>query len=80
MKNYTEKEYNNNTVISIDVYEIMVRLGIDDKKWYFGEAVEGDGWFNVYFSNKIMEDHTLNFDFIFKNNKWYLEKVEIIQD
>ncbi len=79
MKNYTEIEYNK-LPIRLEVDKIIIFLGLDKTKWYFGEATEGDDYFNVYFSNLNLEDHALNFDFNLIENKWVLERAEITQD
>jgi len=66
--NYSEQEYNL-LPIKKNIDQLISKLGINIPCWYYGEATQGDDYFNVYFSNIKLEDHTLSFDYLLRNGK-----------
>ena len=79
MKNFTEEEYNKSSIRET-VDSTAKMLAIDLSKWYFGGALEGDDWFNVFHNNIKMENHCLNIEFYKVKEEWILERFEVIQD
>lgn len=85
IKTLTEEEFKAHEVYKI-FQEDIKNLGIDMSKWYFGEAnifsyVDFPNLsIEVYFPNLTIEDLSMSFAYIYDENKWIRESINVSLD